>query len=252
MKKIRIIARLDIKGPNVVKGIHLEGIRVVGNPNKFAKDYSEDGADELICMDVVASLYGRNNLNDVIEDTAKNVFIPVTVGGGIRSVEDIYKLLRSGADKVSINTAAIKDPSLITKAAHTFGSQCVVLSVEAKNKGNFWEAYTDSGREKTGVDVIEWIQEAVKLGAGEILLTSVDKDGTKSGFDIELVKEVSDKVDVPIIVSGGFGSTKDIIECLEKTSVDSFAIGTALHYGITNIKKIKTEMKDSGYVVRLD
>ncbi len=252
MKKVRIISRLDVKGPNVVKGINLEGIRVVGDPNVLSEKYYLDGADELLYVDVVASLYERNNLSHIVERAASNLFIPLTVGGGIRSTEDILTLLRSGADKVSINTSVIKNPNLITEAAEIFGSQCIVLSVEAKkiNEG-FWEAYIDGGREKTGINVLDWVKKAVDLGAGEILLTSVDKDGTKSGFDLDLLREVSKIVDVPIIASGGCGSINDIIRCLTETSVDAIAIATVLHYNLLSINQIKKELFNKGFPVRL-
>jgi len=177
MRSFRIIPRLDIKGPNLVKGIHLEGLRVLGKPEDFAFQYYLDGADELLYMDVVASLYGRNNLLEIVRATAEKIFIPLTVGGGIRSIEDIRNLLRAGADKVAINTAAINNPDLIKEAAKTFGSQCIVVSIEAKKKeGGAYEAYTDNGREMTGVEVLSWAKRAVDLGAGEILVTSIDID----------------------------------------------------------------------------
>ena len=191
MKKVRIIGRLDIKGPKLIKGIHLEGLRVIGSPEKFAKKYYEEGIDELIYLDAVASLYGRNNLHYIVKKTAQEVFVPLTVGGGIRSVKDVNDLLRVGADKISVNTAAVKRPALIKEIAETFGSQAVVLSIEAKKQNNFWEVYTDNGRERTGLDVFEWSQQAIELGIGEILLTSVDKEGTQSGFDIDLIKKLT-------------------------------------------------------------
>lgn len=180
MSNLRIIPRLDIKGPNLIKGIHLEGLRVMGDPQEFAIRYYEAGADELVYMDIVASLYGRNNLSDIIRRTADQVFIPITVGGGIRSVDDARHILRSGADKVAINTAAIARPELVTEVARRFGSQAMVLSIEAKQVGpGKWEAYTDNGRERTGLDVIEWVKRGVELGAGEVLLTSVDREGDR-------------------------------------------------------------------------
>jgi len=190
-ENIRIIPRLDIKGPNLVKGIHLEGLRVLGKPEQFARSYYEQGADELLYMDVVASLYGRNSLLNIIEDTAKNIFIPLTVGGGIRSLEDIQKILRAGADKVSINTAAIRNPELIQSAANKFGSSTIVVAIEALLMPNGkYEAFTDNGREPTGVNVFEWALRAEKLGAGEIMVTSIDKEGTGKGFDVELIAKI--------------------------------------------------------------
>ena len=178
----------------------------MGNPQEFARRYYEAGADELIYIDIVASLYERNNLTDIVSKTATNVFIPITVGGGVRSVEDVKILLRAGADKVAINTAAVRNPNLVTEVAQRFGSQCMVLSIEAKQTApNRWEAYTDNGREKTGVDVLAWVRRGVELGAGEILLTSVDREGTRKGFDIDLVRAVSTAVGVPVIACGGIG-----------------------------------------------
>ena len=188
MRSTRLIARLDVKGANLIKGVHLEGLRVMGEPNDFAKRYYEQGADELIYIDCVASLYGRNSLGDIVQQAAQDVFIPMTVGGGIRTVDDATHLLRCGADKVAVNTAAVANPLLISDIARRFGSQCMVLSVEAKRLGpGRWEAFTDNGREDTGLDVIEWIKRGVALGAGEVLLTSVDQEGTRKGFDVALL-----------------------------------------------------------------
>ena len=213
----RIIPRLDIKGQNLIKGINLEGLRVVGNPNEFAKKYYEQGADELIFMDNVASLYGRNNLYDVIHEATKNVFIPITVGGGIRSIKDANKVLRAGADKIAINTAAVRNPKIISELSKIFGSQCIVVSIEAKKiNDKYWEVYTLNGREKTGINLIDWIKRIIECGAGEILLTSVDRDGTKKGFDTELIKVSSKICSIPLIVSGGCGSLNDIIDLKKK------------------------------------
>ena len=211
MSGIRIIARLDIKGSNLIKGIHLEGLRVIGDPRVYARKYYQEGVDELVYMDVVASLYGRNNLHDIVRHAAHDVFVPLTVGGGLRSVDDVRDILRAGADKVAINTAAVKRPELIRDVSTVFGSQCMVLSIEAKRQSDGrWHVYTDNGREKTGIDVIEWAIRGVELGAGEILLTSVDREGTRKGFDIELARAVSDAVPVPVIASGGMGSIEQI------------------------------------------
>ena len=200
MKNVRLIARLDIKGPNLIKGIHLEGLRVIGSPNEYALRYYMQGADELIYMDSVASLYGRNHLGEIIKAAAHDIFVPMTVGGGIRSVDDATEILRSGADKVAVNTAAVIDPKLITDISRRFGSQCMVLSIEAKQVAqDRWEVYTDNGRERTGLDVVEWVKRGVSMGAGEILLTSVDREGTRKGFDIALVNAVSSEVGVPVI-----------------------------------------------------
>lgn len=238
MSNLRIIPRLDIKGKNLIKGIHLEGLRVLGDPNEFALSYYNDGADELIYMDCVASLYGRNNLLDIVERSVENIFIPITVGGGIRSVDDANKVLRAGADKVAVNTAAISDPKLISRIANHFGSQCMVLSVEAKRMEGGWEAFTDNGRERTGRQVISWIKEAVELGAGEVLLTSVDQEGTEKGYDIELLDQVVKAVNVPVITSGGFRDVEDIKNCFTCGS-DAIAVASMLHYKKMNIREIK-------------
>jgi len=244
MKKVRIIPRLDVKGPNVVKGIQLEGLRVVGNPAELARRYYEQGADEILYIDIVASLYNRNNLTHIVEETTeKGVFIPITVGGGIRSIEDITKLLRAGADKVAINTAAVKDPLLLKKAAEIFGSSTIVLSVEAKQVApGEWEAYTDNGREVTGLDVVDWVRQAQALGVGEILITSVDREGTKKGFDKDLVEAVTAVATVPVIVSGGAGSIENVKDCVHNKKVDGVAIANLLHYKAHTIDEIKTAL----------
>lgn len=251
MSNLRLIPRLDIKGPNLIKGIHLEGLRVVGDPQEFAIRYYQAGADELIYMDIVASLYGRNNLSDIIQRAADNVYIPITVGGGIRTMADARHLLRSGADKVAINTAAIARPELISEVAHRFGSQAMVLSVEAKQlaKGK-WEAYTNNGRERTGFDVVEWVQRGVELGAGEILLTSVDREGTRKGFDLELVSAVSNAVSVPVIASGGMGSAEDLVAVASIGGADGVAMADVLHYGRTTLKELRQAALDANLGVR--
>lgn len=235
MKNIRIISRLDIKGPNVVKGIHLEGLRVVGNPSDFAKFYYESGADELLYMDVVASLYNRNSLKDVVERTASDIFIPLTVGGGIRSLSDISNVLRSGADKISLNTAAIRNPELVKIASEKFGSSTIMVSIEAiKQNSNSYQVFVDNGREFTGKDVVEWAQEVQFLGAGEILVTSVDREGTGTGFDIDLIKMVTNSVSIPVIAHGGAGSMSDVKELINQTNVDAVALASSLHYSTIN------------------
>lgn len=250
MKKVRIIPRLDVKGPNVVKGIHLEGLRIVGKPGEMAKKYYEDGADELLYMDIVASLYGRNNLVDIVRQASDEIFIPLTVGGGIRSIEDINTLLRAGADKVAINTAATKDPSLITRASEMFGSQCIVVSIEAQYQGNGkWEAYTDNGRERTGFDVIEWAEKVTELGAGEILITSIDREGTEKGYDIELIKKVS-PLPIPVIACGGAGKVEHIIDCIKSGKPDAISLASILHYKKKTIPDIKKSLFEKGISVR--
>ena len=247
----RLIARLDIKSPNLIKGIHLEGLRVIGDPQDYAKRYYEQGADELIYMDVVASLYGRNHLDEIIKKAVKNIFVPLTVGGGIRSVEDVTAVLRSGADKVAINTAAVANPGLITQIAEEFGNQCMVLSVEAKwlsNEG--WEVLTENGRERSGRDVIEWVMEATDRGAGEILLTSVDREGTRKGFDVNLLHAVSQAVNVPVIASGGMGRPEDAIDAVNNGGVDAIAMADILHYGRAKIGDVRDTCRSAGLQVR--
>ena len=235
MKYIRIIPRLDIKGPNLVKGIHLEGLRVLGKPEDFAKLYYEQGADELIYQDTVASLYQRNSLTDIITKTAKNIFIPITVGGGLRTLDDINKVLRAGADKVAINTAAIQNPGFITEASHAFGSSTIVIAIETiKQSDNSYLAYTDNGREHTGVDAISWAKEAEERGAGEILLTSIDQEGTGNGFDLELIKRVSDLLTIPVIAHGGAANDTHISASIKDSGADAVAIASMLHYSALN------------------
>ncbi len=251
MRNIRLIARLDIKGPNLIKGIHLEGLRVMGSPNEHALNYYLQGVDELIYMDCVASLYGRNHLGDIVKAAAKDIFVPMTVGGGIRSVDDATEILRAGADKVAVNTAAVVNPQLITDIARRFGSQCMVLSIEAKQVGpDNWEVYTDNGRERTGLDVIEWVKHGVTMGAGEILLTSVDREGTRKGFDIALVKAVSAEVAVPIIASGGMGKPEDLLTVVNEGGADAVAMADILHYKRAEIGDIRAVAENTGLGVR--
>ena len=251
MRNIRLIARLDIKGPNLIKGIHLEGLRVIGSPGEHALRYYQQGVDELIYMDCVASLYGRNHLSDIVRLAAENIFVPMTVGGGIRSVDDVTQLLRAGADKVAVNTAAVANPQLITDIARNFGSQCMVLSIEAKQIGaKRWEVYTDNGRERTGLDVIEWVKRGVAMGAGEVLLTSVDREGTRMGFDIDLVKAVTAEVPVPVIASGGMGKPEDLIDVVREGGADAVAMADILHYKRADIGEIRTLAESVGFGVR--
>jgi|TARA_B100001079_G_scaffold84729_1_gene72872 cyclase len=239
MRNVRLIARLDVKAPNLVKGIQLEGLRKMGDPNEFALKYYLQGADEIFYADIVASLYERNSLLDIIERTTDRVFVPITVGGGLRNIDDVAAALRVGADKVSVNTAAIKRPEVISEIAKRFGSQCMVLSIQAKNHGNHWEAYYDNGREHSHLDVIEWAKRGEELGAGEIMLTSVDKEGTAKGFDVELVKAVTDVVTVPVIASGGMGRLEDINPVIQKGHADAVAMAHVLHYNQLSISEIR-------------
>jgi len=252
MPSLRIIPRLDVKGENVVKGIHLEGLRVIGKPGDLAQRYYADGADELIFMDIVASLYGRNNILSVVEAAAKNIFVPMTVGGGIRSLEDVKAVLRSGADKVAINTAAIARPQFLREAAEAFGSQCVVLSVEAKRRGvGQWEALTDNGRERTGREVLQWVEEAASLGIGEVLLTSVDQEGTKKGLDLDLIAAVTRRVPVPVVACGGVGGVADIENGINRGVLSGVACASIFHYGILPLSALKQGLRSLGREVRL-
>jgi cyclase len=251
MRNIRLIARLDIKGPNLIKGIHLEGLRVMGLPNDYAVGYYLQGVDELIYMDSVASLYGRNHLGDIVRSASKDIFVPITVGGGIRSVDDATQILRAGADKVAINTAAVARPQLISEIARGFGSQCMVLSIEAKQVGQErWEVYTDNGRERTSLDVLEWVKRGVAMGAGEVLLTSVDREGTRKGFDVALVKAVTNEVSVPVIASGGMGKPEDLLEVVNDGGADAVAMADILHYSRSGIGEIRAFAETSGLGVR--
>ena len=228
---IRIIPKLDIKGPNLVKGIHFEGLRVLGKPEDFARYYYENGADELFYMDAVASLYGRNSLLEIVQKSAREIFIPLTVGGGLRSVDDIREVLRAGADKVSLNTAAVARPELIREASRAFGSSTVVVSIEAiKMPDGNYEAYVDYGRQRTGVNVFEWAVRAVELGAGELVVTSINNEGTGEGFDLELTRRISESVPVPVIASGGAGRLGDIKAVITEGRADAVALASILHY----------------------
>ena len=222
---------MDIKAPNLIKGIHLEGLRVVGDPREHAQRYYAAGADELLYIDIVASLYERNTIGDLVRYTAENVFIPLTVGGGVRSLGDVEGLLKDGADKVAINTAATKNPDLVRDVSRRFGSQCMVLGIEGKRRGDgTWEALRDNGREHTGLDAVEWARQCEDLGAGEILLTSVDQEGTRRGFDVDLCRAVSQAVSIPVIISGGMGTTQHLVDVVKSGKADAVAVADALHY----------------------
>lgn len=252
MSNIRIIARLDVKSPNLVKGIHLEGLRKLGNPHEFAKKYYHQSIDEIIYMDIVASLYERNSLLDLVRESTQDIFVPMTLGGGLRTIEDVAAALRAGADKIAINTAAIKHPKLISEVANRFGSQCMVLSIEAKRSAEFdgWEAYFDNGREHSGFNVVEWAKQGEKLGAGEILLTSVDQEGTKKGFDLELIKAVSDAVSIPVIAGGGFGQLQDFKLVVHEAHADAVAIAHVLHYDDFSVNDIRKYARENNIAVR--
>lgn len=237
--KPRIIARLDIKNDDVIKGIHLEGLRKVGSPITLAKKYYAQNIDEIIFMDAVASLYRRNSIYETIAMACKEIFVPVTIGGGIRTLEDIKRAMSTGADKVAVNTAFIENPTLIKKFSNLYGSQAIVGSIEAKQKGNSWEAYICNGKEPTGIDVIEWAKELEDKGVGELLITSIDQEGTKRGLDFELYNEVSKVVSIPIIASGGIGQPKHILQLSSVLNISAFALASILHYNSYTIDEIK-------------
>ncbi len=243
MKYKRLIARLDIKGPNLVKGIHMEGLRVIGNPENFAKYYYNKGIDEIFYQDVVASLFQRNSIIKTIKKTAKKILVPLTVGGGIRSIEDIYEILNAGADKVSINTITIKKPEFIDLAAKKFGSSTIVVAIESSKflNGRYY-AQTDNGREETKKEVVEWAKEIEKRGAGEIFLTSIDQEGTGEGFDFDLTNLVSNAVKIPVIAHGGAGNYEDVKNIFDLTKIDGVAISSLLHY--SSFKKIKNNFSN--------
>ena len=246
---LRIIPRLDIKGPNLVKGIRLEGLRVLGEPEEFSRHYYAQGADEISYMDCVASLYGRNSLDEVIHKAAENTFIPLTVGGGLRSTVDIRRVLQSGADKVCINTAALANPAFVAEAAKLFGSSTVVVAIETiKQPGGKYLAFTDNGREYTGKDAIEWAKEVEGLGAGEIVVTSVDREGTGKGFDVDLLSDIVDSVSVPVIAHGGCGGIDDVVYLASNVKVSGVCLAAALHYDAIRDASLKNigGMQDEG------
>ena len=248
--KIRVIAKLDIKPPYVVKPVHFEGLRKLGHPAEFAKKYYKQGADELIYIDIVASLYQREILFQEIEKSANELFIPFGVGGGIRNIEDISRLFHVGADKVLINTYAVQEnPNIINQAAEIFGNQAIVVNIEAKKLDNNWECYTDCGRIQSGKEVLQWVKEVERRGAGEILLQSVDHDGRKRGFDMELSKKVVDSVNIPVVVASGAGKLKDIKELILYANPSGVAVASLLHYNEYTIKDIKEYLTQNGIEV---
>jgi imidazole glycerol-phosphate synthase subunit HisF len=251
MANVRLIARLDLKMNFLIKGVQLEGWRKVGDPSEFARRYYQGGADELLYMDVVASLYDRNNLDNIVRRAAEEIFIPITVGGGIRRLEDVKALLAVGADKVAINTAATRDPELLRRISDTYGSQATVLSIEAKRlpQGG-WEAMTDNGRNHTERDPVRWAAEAQALGAGEILVTSIDRDGTEKGMDIELIRAITREVDIPVIAAGGVGRPEHVLEALKIGGAGAVAMAKALHYNKIGLPALRERLAAEGVSVR--
>ena len=248
----RIIPCLDVKDGRVVKGTNFVGLQDAGDPVELASRYDEERADELVFLDITASVEERRSMLDVIARTAGKVFMPLTVGGGIRSAEDVRNCLLAGADKVSVNTAAVKNPQLIADGAKLFGNQCIVLAVDARKTGDRrWEVYINGGRTPTGLDVLEWVKKGVALGAGEILLTSMDADGTKDGYDNALTRAVADAVSVPVIASGGAGKLEHFYEVLTDGGADAVLAASVFHYGTFTVKAVKEYLRQRGVEVRL-
>jgi cyclase len=248
----RIIPCLDVMRGRVVKGTHFRDLKDAGDPAGLARSYADEGADEIAFLDITASIDGRGPLLEVVERTAENVFVPLTVGGGIRRIEDIADLLRSGADKVSINTSAVYDLELVRKASERFGSQCIVIAVDAKVNGiGGWEVYVSAGNRPTGLDAVEWCKKVQELGAGEILLTSIDADGTKEGYDVRLTRTVSESVGIPVIASGGAGSAEHIYDVLTEGKADAALAASIFHYGLYSIAALKAQLAGRGLSVRL-
>ena len=247
----RIIPCLDVRDGRVVKGVNFVNIRDAGDPVELAKYYSDQGADEIVFLDITATSDERKTVVDVVARTASQVFVPLTVGGGIRTLEDFQQLLRAGADKISVNSAAVKDPTLISMAAEHFGSQCVVLAIDAKGRGNgTWEVVTAGGRIPTGLDAVEWAMEADRLGAGEILLTSMDCDGTKAGYDVELIRQVAECVSIPVIASGGAGTMEHFYDALTEGRADAALAASLFHYKEMEIGALKDYLAGRGVPVR--
>jgi cyclase len=247
---VRIIARLDVKPPNVVKPVHFEGLRKIGTPKDLAFTYYQQGADEILYLDIVASLYQREILLEQIRETAGSIFIPFGAGGGVRSIQDFARLIHNGVDKVIVNTFPLQtDPGLIDLAARTFGSQAVVVHVEAKRWNGWWECYSDCGRIRSGRDVLGWVEEVEQRGAGEVLISSVDRDGRRRGFDVELIREVTSRTTIPVIAASGAGSLEDIREVIREARPDAVAIASLLHYGSTTVGEIKDYLDGHGIPV---
>jgi cyclase len=247
----RIIPCLDVKSGRVVKGTQFVDLKDAGDPVENAMAYDQQGADEIAFLDITASYEKRDILIDIVRKTAEEIFIPLTVGGGVRSVEDIRKLLKAGADKVSINTAAVKDPQFVERASKRFGSQCIVIAIDAKRKEGGWEVYTHGGRTPTGIEAVLWAKKVEATGAGEILLTSMDRDGTKDGYDIELTRTISEQVDIPVIASGGVGTLEHLYEGLVYGKADAVLAASIFHYREFTIQQVKSYLKEKGVVVRL-
>ncbi|MFE8597934.1 imidazole glycerol phosphate synthase subunit HisF [Archangium violaceum] len=246
----RLIVCLDVKGGRVVKGVQFEGLRDVGDPVELAMRYEEAGADEVTFLDISASNEERGTLWDLVHRTAERLFIPLTVGGGVRTVDDVGRALRAGADKVSLNSAAVARPEVLTECAERFGAQCVVASIDAKRDGGRWRVYTHGGKKATELDAVTWARECVKRGAGEILLTSIDRDGARSGYDLELTRTIAEQVDVPVIASGGAGNAEHVRAALREGKAEAALVAGILHDGVTTVGAIKELLQKSGLGIR--
>jgi len=246
----RVVVCLDVKGGRVVKGTQFVNLRDVGDPVELAARYEREGADEIVFLDISASAEERGTLLDVARRTAERLFVPLTIGGGVRSVDDVGRALRAGADKVSINSASVTRPQILTESAARFGSQCVVASIDAKREGDGWRVYVKGGRERTELDAVAWAVECVRRGAGEILLTSIDRDGARTGYDISLTRAVADVVDVPVVASGGAGTAADVCEVLASGHADAALLAGILHDGVTTVHAVKDAMRTANLAVR--
>ena len=254
MTRTRLIPRLDVKGKNLIKGIHLEGLRVIGDPQEYARKYYEQGADELLYVDVVASLYGRNSLHEIVRRAAQDVFVPLTVTGGLRSTDDVREMLRAGADKVGINTAAVTNPAFVAEASSKFGAQCIVVAIDARQVSTDpprWEVFTHGGRKPTGLDAVEWAARMAAAGAGESLLTSMDRDGTRDGYDVALTRAVADAVPIPVIASGGVGGLDDLVDGIRGGHADAVLAASIFHFGEHTVGAAKRRLAEAGIEVRL-
>ena len=247
----RLIVCLDVKGSRVVKGVQFEGLRDVGDPVSLAARYEAEGADEITFLDISASAEERATLLDVARRTAETLFVPLTIGGGVRSADDVARVLRAGADKVSLNSAAVERPETLTEAAHRFGAQCVVASIDAKRDANgVWRVWTKGGRQQTELEAVAWARECVERGAGEILLTSIDRDGARNGYDLALTRAVADAVSVPVIASGGAGQASHLVDAIRDGHADAVLVAGILHDGLTTVRELKTAMSGAGFTVR--
>ena len=246
----RVVVCLDVHDGRVVKGVQFEGLREVGDPVALAKRYEAEGADEIVFLDVSATVEGRAALLEVVSRTAERLFVPLTVGGGVRTVDDVGRLLLAGADKVSINSAAVAEPALITACGERFGAQCVVASIDARAEGDGWRVYTRGGRTPTGLDAVAWAQRCAELGAGEILITSIDRDGARTGYDLALTRAVAERVSTPVIASGGAGSADHVAEAFEQAGAEAALVAGILHDGTTTVGRIKRRLEERGVAIR--